>query len=266
MTAAATGASRKPRAPKALLRMGSVILAVAAFLAVSKAFGMGALPLGGRLTYWIVVLGIGQGGSLLVRRSLDRMPLPPGRVVLAGVLECLALAAPMTLVVWTITSFALGEPFRPARLVAFYAPVLFVTGVMVGLNLLAQRQPLETHAPKTSDPAPPRILARLPAKLRGAELCALQAEDHYVRFHTSAGSDLVLLRLSDAMAELDGIEGAQVHRSWWVARQAVATTSRASGKLSFTLIDGTQAPVSRTYVDALRSAGWFDGLLRPSRP
>ena len=60
-------------------------------------------------------------------------------------------------------------------------------------------------------------------------------EDHYVRAHTMLGSDLVLLRLRDAIAELDGIEGAQVHRSWWVARDVVEGVEREGRKLRLLL-------------------------------
>ena len=40
-------------------------------------------------------------------------------------------------------------------------------------------------------------------ELRGAEIFAVEAEDHYLRLHTSRGSDLILMRLSDAVAELE---------------------------------------------------------------
>ena len=46
-------------------------------------------------------------------------------------------------------------------------------------------------------------------------------EDHYVRVHTTQGSALVLMSLSQAMAGLQDIEGVQTHRSWWVARSAI---------------------------------------------
>ncbi len=65
-----------------------------------------------------------------------------------------------------------------------------------------------------------RFAERLPAKLRGAVIYAVSAQDHYLRLHTSKGSDLFLMRVSDAIAELDGSEGAQTHRSWWVVREA----------------------------------------------
>ncbi len=85
----------------------------------------------------------------------------------------------------------------------------------------------------------------------------MEAEDHYLRLHTSRGSDLILLRLADALDELDGIEGARVHRSWWVARDAVQAAVRDDGRTSLRLKGDILAPVSRTYVKALRAEGWF---------
>ena len=63
--------------------------------------------------------------------------------------------------------------------------------------------------------------------------------------------------LADAVAELDGLEGAQTHRSWWVAQAAVAEARRADGRAVLVLKSGVEAPVSRTYVRALQDEGWF---------
>jgi DNA-binding LytR/AlgR family response regulator len=100
-------------------------------------------------------------------------------------------------------------------------------------------------------------LDRFPARLRGAALYAVEAEDHYLRLHTSRGSDLILMRLSDAIAELEGLEGARTHRSWWVARDAVQSADRSEARIRLRLPDGLIAPVSRTYGKDLREAGWF---------
>lgn len=102
-----------------------------------------------------------------------------------------------------------------------------------------------------------KFLERLPLRLRGADLWAVEAEDHYLRLHTSRGQDLILMRLADAVAELDGLEGAQVHRSWWVARAALTDVKLGDGRATLTLKDGAQVPVSRTYAKALREAGWY---------
>ena len=72
----------------------------------------------------------------------------------------------------------------------------------------------------------------------------MQSEDHYLRLHTSLGQELILMRLSDAVAELEGVEGAQVHRSWWVARAAIAQARRGEGRATLTLKDGSTVSYS----------------------
>jgi DNA-binding LytR/AlgR family response regulator len=65
------------------------------------------------------------------------------------------------------------------------------------------------------------------------------------------------MRLSDAADELEGLEGAQVHRSWWVARDAIVEARRGDGRATLTLKDGSEVPVSRTYARQLRARGWI---------
>jgi hypothetical protein len=107
----------------------------------------------------------------------------------------------------------------------------------------------------SSAPARPRLLDRLPPGF--GQILALQAEDHYVRVHAPTGSTLILIRLADAIAELDGLAGLQVHRSWWVAKGAVARTSQSGRRLSLHLTNGATAPVTRENVRPLREAGWI---------
>ncbi len=130
----------------------------------------------------------------------------------------------------------------------------------------ASPTPPSTVAPPAVPPKPPPasslsaapFLDRIPAKL-GRDLLALEMEDHYIRVHTRLGSDLILLRLRDAVAELTGIDGLQVHRSHWVAADAVAAVERnADGKLTLILTDGRRVPVSRRCNAAVRAAGWAE--------
>ena len=66
-----------------------------------------------------------------------------------------------------------------------------------------------------------------------------------------------LPELRDAIAELDGIDGLQVHRSWWVARGAVSDVQREGRNIRLTLDTGVEAPVSRANVQVLKDAGWI---------
>ena len=173
---------------------------------------------------------------------------------------CLGMTTPMGLYVWAMDLVLAKTPPAVADLPAYELTSLAISlsmGVLFWLGLARfGRAPasLETGTPQAG---PVRFLERLPLKLRGAEIWAVCAEDHYLRVHTSKGQDLILLRLSDAIAELDGLEGAQTHRSWWVARAAIADAKRGDGRAVIALPDGAEAPVSRTHVKTLRAAGWI---------
>lgn len=234
-------------------------LAIAAaggvFLALAAPFGMSPIPLIRRLPYWVGVLVVGT----LVGRGLARWFERIGWLQDRPWVEAAALVASLTTlltgVVWLATRAAFGAKAAASPL-DMVLPVLLVSAAMTAVNFLAQRQPAETHAAPVGAP-PPKFLERLPPKLRGARLYAVEAEDHYLRLHTDLGSDLILLRLSDAVAELEGLEGARTHRSWWVARDGFSDVRRGEGRATLVLRSGREAPVSRTYAKALREEGWF---------
>ena len=251
---------RASRTARRLLAERGRDLAVAAgaavFLAFSGAFGSGDAPYASRLVYWGVLM---VGGSLLggtVARTVRERGWFEDRLWRQAALVTVAIAVPMTVLVWAYTELFWAGRLRTELLPLFAGPVLLVSAVMTALSYMANRQPPETHASPAGAP-PPRFLDRLPPKLRGAEVYAVEAEDHYLRLHTSRGSDLILMRLADAVAELEGIEGAQTHRSWWVAKDAVVSAARSDGRATLTLKGGAAAPVSRTYAKALRDEGWF---------
>jgi DNA-binding LytR/AlgR family response regulator len=231
------------------------------FMAMAGAFGTGAAPLGIRLVYWLTTM---PGASLIGTAVFyvgERRGVLEQRPLLWVAILSVVMAFPLTVLIWGVTSlFFSGEvSLKPRVILELFPPVLLVSGIMTAINyLVASRAPRSapTHAAPVGA-APAKFLERIPLKLRGAELYAVQAEDHYLRVHTSKGSDLILMRLADAVAELDGIEGAQTHRSWWVAKGAVTDAKRADGRAVLTLKTGIEAPVSRSYAGALRDAGWF---------
>jgi MFS family permease len=112
----------------------------------------------------------------------------------------------------------------------------------------AEPAPVEIVQPQTS-----RLVARLPQELRGRLLC-LQMEDHYVRVHTDRGSALLLMRLSDAMSEAEPISGMQIHRSWWVAKDAIKSFERVGRTGQLILSNGVTAPVSQRHLAAVLEA------------
>ena len=230
---------------------------VAAIVAFSGGFGSGVLTVVPRTLYWIALTAVGAGIGIAAahvafpRVWFTRRPIAAWATIVACV------TAPMTPLVALSTAAIHHLTFQLSLLVEVFPSTLATTAGLTALAFLVRRRgPVETHATAVGAP-PPKFLTRLPAKLRGAELWALEAEDHYLRLHTSQGQDLILMRLSDAVAELEGIEGARTHRSWWVARAALSSVERADGRATLTLVDGAQVPVSRAYVKMLREAGWL---------
>ena len=241
-----------------LLKDVVVILAASGFLTLSGAFmGDTVVSIERRFGYWLVAISIGSAWGWACARLLARWFDVDDRPWLGGLILAFMVALPLSVVIWAITGPLLGISPRPLEhLPHFILPVLAVTAILVGVGLLVDRRTTETHAAPPGA-APSRFLDRLPAKLKGARLIAVQAEDHYLRLHTDLGSDLILMRLSDALAELDGLEGAQTHRSWWVSRDAVRNVSRGDGRASLSLDGGLIAPVSRRHAPGLRKAGWY---------
>ncbi|GBQ29127.1 response regulator receiver protein [Gluconacetobacter sacchari DSM 12717] len=94
----------------------------------------------------------------------------------------------------------------------------------------------------------------------GQDVIALQMEDHYVRIHTSAGSQLVHMTLTEAIEALGPANGLKTHRSWWVARHAVERIEGTPRSMRLQLRGGLAAPVARGAVTLLRDAGWIDAM------
>jgi hypothetical protein len=237
-----------------LARSVAFSTAVGLFLGFVGAFGTNDVPFLPRMLDFTV---IGLGGGLITYgsvalgtrwRGLQKRPLI--RRLAIG----LAIGTAFGVWVWLVIGFMFMGGLTLMTLLISLGYSLVLSGPMALLSWLVfrPRQPATPPAPPS-----PKFLERLPVRLRGSEIYAVQAEDHYLRVHTSRGTDLILMRLSDAVAELEGLEGAQTHRSWWVAKAALADVKSGDGRATLKLKDGTEAPVSRTYARALREAGWY---------
>ena len=52
--------------------------------------------------------------------------------------------------------------------------------------------------------------------------------------------------------------GRQVHRSWWVAEGAIASVERNGGRPVLVLRNGLRVPVSKSFREQVKAAGWLD--------
>jgi hypothetical protein len=81
-------------------------------------------------------------------------------------------------------------------------------------------------------------------------------EDHYLRIHTALGSDLILLRLRDALAELGPRRtAARFIGPGGSPEGAVASVDREAGRSILVLRNGLRVPVSKTYREQRQGRG-----------
>lgn len=76
------------------------------------------------------------------------------------------------------------------------------------------------------------------------KILVLTAQDHYVEFTTTTRKKLVRMRMREAIAQMQAQDGLSVHRSYWVAKDAIQSLQKSDGKHFLLLINGDKVPVS----------------------
>jgi DNA-binding LytR/AlgR family response regulator len=256
-------------------RFVGLVIVLTALLVLAGPFGTLALPFPRRLAYWFLIVTLDATLGIFfvtgtVRALAQIMPPVFPRILAGG----LVTAFPIALSRILVEGWVLGVPTK-----AIAWPHIWVSTAAISLGIsaifalartsrqatvsqLSRAPTIEAPSPApepdlgTSPPAPaaPSFLDRLPAHL-GRDLLYISMQDHYVDAHTRVGHTLVLMRLADAIRELDPASGLQIHRSHWVARGAIDRVERRDGRLTVVLSDGTRLPVSRSYVEAVKAAG-----------
>ncbi len=214
-----------------------------------------------RTGYWVTTL-LGGTCILLLAWEAGHRVAARFRWWTPVVVVALSLLAsvPIAVLSHTLAIRVWGGPVRDVPALTWFAQTLTISGM---LTLVHVGVAVSGNA---GSPAPPAqaadggpagdFRARLPPHL-GRDLLALQMEDHYVRAHTRLGSALILIPLHQAIRELDSVPGLRIHRSWWVAGDAVAGAEQQGRSVRLRLSNGVQAPVARAAVAEVRAAGWL---------
>lgn len=247
-----------PKDRRTRLREAGVYAGAALFLSIVGPFNATpGFPAWAVFLYWFALILLGNLSAAFAGRWLEQafpdLPVPVNLMLLsvaaALVVTCAVFAVETVLM---RREMSLGYAPRIFGLVWVISAGMTAVGYMADKSILA---PPPADAPEGAGPVE-TFLSRLPLKFRQAELHAVSSEDHYLRVHTSLGEELILMRLADAIRELEGGGGLQVHRSWWVAKAAVRDVKRQGGKVSLVLPSGKEAPVSRTFAADAKAAGF----------
>ncbi|MBF9049411.1 hypothetical protein GTA62_01755 [Roseobacter sp. HKCCD9010] len=221
---------------------------LSAILALIGPFGtdrvLGLVP---RFGYWAVLVAasyvIGYWASAVLKPVLPTR----GAVIWIGLVIGLGVSVFVVALNYAVFSFLPD----PGDLPRFVATVVAISMIITFVFDVADRQ---TRSVPPDDEAPPApLLDRLPLEKRGP-LVALSVEDHYVRVRTTKGEEMVLMRLTDAIREVGATAGLQVHRSHWVALDAVRSARREGDRAILTMSHGGDIPVSRSRLADAKSA------------
>ena len=242
------------------LRIMAIVFCVMVFAVLAGPFGtLTTMGTGERVLLWVPLIAIsvviGWISNLIAQIALEDRH--PALIEALAVVVMTVVYAPCVLISTSlINPEVLAATGGTVRLVIYVFVV--VAGVAVIRHSVLAFQP-QSDREQDQMGTEARLLQRLPKHLRALVL-RLSARDHMVEVATEAGIARLRLRLSDAVAEMEPVEGFMAHRSHWVAKHAVVEGQRRDpGKVYLKLSNGDLVPVSRTF-----RPDWMEtGLLEP---
>ena len=242
-----------------------------------------------RLGYWLVLHAVSWACALACISFFDAALSTRTASRMIRLLVGAAVAAlPVGLAISVINFALLIRPLNLAMVtgnILIALPISIAFSLLVWLSLSAAENPAAAESPSSGQadmPGPtapsasnvaqaspasratagrPALLDRLPVAKRGS-LIRLEVQDHYVLVVTASGTELLLMRLGDAIAETGDDTGRQIHRSHWVSDAGVSSIIREGGKnprLAVETTDGQLLSVSRSHMAGVRER-WGDRM------
>lgn len=188
----------------------------------------------------MIVIGTGLSAGLLpgMIRFGRRLGLPLGAAAgLAVALTAMPIAGAAAL----FSAWAWPKEVGKMSGVDWYVRTLLVEAFIVaGWTMLEQVRRARVAGVAVSLPV-------------ASDVLCLQMEDHYVRIHRPAGSTIELMPMTAAIARYGRAAGLRVHRSWWVARDAIRQVEQEGRNWRLVLSNGLVVPVARSSVARVRA-------------
>lgn len=210
-----------------------------------------ALGFGARLIYWSVLLGAADVCLRITLRFeaayMTQWELPS--ILAASVLIFVLIYSPPACGMSLMISDKLLD-LREFHICVWN--VLWLTLALGVLTYFVRRRPKNpTALPRA------RLYERVPVATK-ATIMRLTVNDHYVDVFLDDGTHhRVLMRLADAIREMDETPGFCTHRSHWVSSVHVTGSAYEQKRDYLLLTDGTKVPVSKTYRESVVTAGFL---------
>jgi len=226
-----------------------VVLTLAGLFTFFAVYDSDKMPFAERFLFWGSTIGAGWLVAVLVRPKVNRL-LADQSTALQLLALSAVVSAPIPLILfWFDTGFQQAWPI--SNWVQQYMMSLVIVLLILAAHFVTLRA-FEPTASSSNVQAVQTFLKRLPIEFHDSVLYAVSSEDHYLRIYTDRGEALILMRLADAIRELEGADGLQIHRSWWVARAGVGKVTGKSGKQTITLKSGVDVPIARARIPKAR--------------
>ncbi|MFK7836461.1 MAG: LytTR family DNA-binding domain-containing protein [Sulfitobacter sp.] len=213
-----------------------------------------------RLVYWATTIVLSALVMTFLSSLAYRLTEAQGRnwavgSCIAGLMDVLPVIGSIYLAEGVATGFEIGWP----DMISFGTLALYVVPSVVAVTLVVNwviTLQYQNTTTASSDPAPPTatlLQNKLPHHL-GQEIVSVQAQDHYVEVTTPKGKAMVLMRLGDAVKDLEPLGGMQVHRSWWVNLSHVSAIEKTPSGPEIILTSDQRLLVGRSFRTAFRRA------------
>jgi hypothetical protein len=234
-------------------------LVIGTALAFLGPFGSYSLDIVSRLLYWIVSINIGYFIYHISHKLVSWYFV--GKTIhfaLQSIVLAFIASIPLTFLIIFTTYYFISPEVNLKNSYLFFFPQVMLLGLIIDALIHYIHMPNNLQSP-TSEQNTLRsghvFLQRLNSKI-GTKLICFVMEDHYLHIYTQEGSQMILMRMKDALRELQEYDGQQVHRSWWVANDEISKAIKSGRKTVLIMSNGQDVPVSRNYLPTIKDLGW----------
>lgn len=220
---------------------------MALLLSFTNALGTSSLTFWARTAYWLMEI---FAGAVVIAACLWLIRgVPAGRVYLRAALVFIMSAPVITVFVWLTTEWVTGHDLQSFTIAPYIPGVLSILGFNAFMQVMVSKKTLTDARFAEARFAEAGLTS--PAARRPVEIVdAIEAQAHYVIFHTDKGPTRRLMRFSDAIAGV-AAPGFQTHRSWWVATDSIRRVD--FDKRCIELNSGMTVPIARAKIASLKS-------------